>query len=99
MGEAASLGDLLALGARSSKALRAWLDGRSPVLAERLSVEAALRGETIGQFLRIATADFLAEADEDSWASLVSALREADDPAAACVERVIAFRMRLERAP
>ena len=42
--------------------------------------------------------DFLAEADEESWADLVSALRDARDPGAACVAKVTAFRVRLETA-
>ena len=55
--------------------------------------------ESAAQFLRIAVSDFLAEATEESWADLVSALRNARDPGAACVAKVTAFRVRMESAP
>lgn len=97
MSNAATLGDLLALTRQSSADLRVWLKAQDPALIERLLREAAVRGETIAQFLRIATADFLAEADEESWASLISALRDGDDPGAVCVQRVMAFRLEIER--
>jgi hypothetical protein len=90
-----TLGDLLALG-RSTN-LRGWLDVQEPALVERLQAEAQARGETIAQFLRIATADFLAEADHEVWASLISELRDNADPGAVCVARVMAFRLELER--
>jgi hypothetical protein len=87
------------LGRTSSASLAAWLNGQDPALAERLRAEADIRGESVAQFLRIAAADFLAEADEDAWASLVSALRGADDPGAVCAARLTAFRLKLERTP
>lgn len=93
------LGDLLSLGRTSSDDLQAWLGAENPALADRLRGEADLRGESSAQFLRIAVSDFLAEADETSWADLVSALRDASDPGAACVAKVTAFRVRLEVAP
>ena len=45
-----------------------------------------------------AASDFLAEADEASWVDLVSALRDARDPGAACVAKLTAFRVRMETA-
>ena len=91
------LGALLAASARSSAALSAWLDGENAALRERLEREAARRSETLAQFVRESTADFLAEADDEAWASLLSAIREADDPGVACVARMAEFHLRLER--
>jgi hypothetical protein len=92
------LGDLLSLGRTSSADLQAWLVAEDEALAKWLCNQAEIRGETAAQFLRIAVSDFLAEADEESWADLVSALRDARDPGAACVAKVTAFRVRLETA-
>ena len=90
------LGDLLALRGKSSADLGAWLSDHDPSTASQLASEAARRGESEAQFLRIAVSDFMAEADEESWASLISAARDARDPGAACAVRVIAFRLHLE---
>lgn len=92
------LGDLLALGRRSSAELKAWLGANDPAAAERLASEAERRGESEALFLRIAVCDFVAEADEEAWAGLMSAARDAADPGAACASRMIAFRLRLEEA-
>lgn len=97
MSQTATLGEFLAFHRRSSAELRAWLQTQSPALIDRLAKEADVRGETIAQFLRIATADFMAEADEESWASLISALRDGVDPGAICVARVMDFRVQLEQ--
>ena len=48
--------------------------------------------------MRIAVADFLAEADEEGWASLMSAVRDAADPGAVCLARMTAFRVAMESA-
>lgn len=96
MNDASTLGDFLAFNRRSSADLRAWLQAQDPMLIDRLAKEAETRGETIAQFLRIATADFMAEADEESWTSLISALRDGADPGAVCVVRMMDFRVQLE---
>lgn len=91
-----TLGDVLALSQQSSAHLSAWLRAADPEAAQRLGEEAARREESPAQFLRIAVSDFISEADEEAWASLVSAARDASDPGAECAARMIAFRLRLE---
>ncbi|MBK6704481.1 MAG: hypothetical protein IPG56_12505 [Caulobacteraceae bacterium] len=76
--------------------MSAWLGASDPNTAKRLDEEAARREESPAQFLRIAVSDFISEADEEAWAGLISALRDARDPGAACAARMIAFRLRLE---
>jgi hypothetical protein len=93
------LGELLSLGQTSSAELRTWLGAEDESLAQELQREAGLRGETLAQFVRIAVSDFLADADEEAWADLVSALRDAKDPGAACVSKVTSFRVRMESGP
>jgi hypothetical protein len=98
MTAAVHLGDLLALRQRSSQDLARWLSGYDEALAARLREEAQSRDETLAQFVRIAVSDFLAEADEEAWADLVSAIRDAEDPGARCLAKMAAFRLRLEMA-
>ena len=90
------LGDLLALRGKSSADLSIWLTAHDPATARQLACEASRRAESEAQFLRIAVSDFMAEADEEAWASLISAVPDASDPGAACAARLIAFRLRLE---
>jgi hypothetical protein len=86
------------LGRRSSTDLSAWLEASNAELRARLEEQAALRRESLAQFIRIAVADFLAEADEEAWASLMSSARDAPDPGVACLSRMTAFRLELERS-
>ena len=95
---ATQLGDLLALSQRSSRDLEGWFASQGEEFVEGIAEQAAIRGETLAQFVRIAVSDFLAEADEESWADLVSAIRDADDAGASFVSKMIAFRLRLEKA-
>lgn len=97
MSQYATLGDLLAFNRRSSEELRHWLQEQEPSLIEPLIKAADVRGETIAQFLRIAIADFMAEADEEAWTSLISALRDGADPGAVCIARVMDFRVKFEQ--
>jgi hypothetical protein len=90
------LGDIVALGRQSNTQLSAWLGAADAEAARRLREEAARRDESPAQFLRIAVSDFISEADEEAWASLMSAARDASDPGAACAARMIAFRLKLE---
>jgi hypothetical protein len=92
------LGEMLAFKDQSSVKLGRWLAGADALLAAEVGEQAALRGETLAQFVRIAVSDFLAEADEEAWADLISALRDDADPGLRCVRKMAAFRIRLERA-
>jgi hypothetical protein len=96
MNRTVQLGELLSLGRTSSAVLQTWLAAEDEALEQHLRRESEARGETPAQFLRIAVSDFLADADEEAWADLVSALRDARDPGAACVAKVTAFRLRME---
>ena len=92
------LGDILAMSRGSGADLQHWLETIDKGLAERVKREADIRRESIAQYVRIAVADFMAEADEEAWADLMSAARDAIDPGAACVNKMTAFRVRMERA-
>lgn len=96
MSRSVQLGELLALGATTSAELKTWLMGEHETLAHRLEREAGVRGESLAQFVRIAVSDFMAEADDEIWTSLISTVRDASDPGAACLALVTDFRVRME---
>lgn len=98
MTDSVALGDLLSFSRSSSADLEAWLANTDAALAERIRNQSVLRGEGAAQFVRIAVADFLAEASEEDWTSLMSAVRDAVDPGAACLAKMTAFRLALEVA-
>ena len=97
MSRTVHFGELLSFGQSSSRQLTAWLAAHDEALAHELGRHAYVRGETLAQFVRIAVSDFLAEADEAAWADLISSLRDAEDPGAACVAKITAFRLQMER--
>ena len=76
------------------RALTAW----ELVGAERREAfELPLRGFVEGYLGHMAVEeDCISEADEEAWASLLSAARDAGDPGAVCAARMIAFRLKLE---
>jgi hypothetical protein len=76
------LGDLLREARRAADAL-------DPALRAR--VEAA--GESPAAFARHAVASFERAASEEDWASLVSSVRSADDPAAACLATMVRWHL------
>lgn len=90
------LGDLLSFSRRSSGDIETWLGIADPDLGARIGREATLRGESVAQFARVAVADFMAEGSEEDWASLMSAVRDAADPGAACLAKMTAFRIAME---
>jgi len=96
MSDSVLLGDLLSFSRRSSGDIEAWLTNADPDLIVQIGGEAAQRHESVSQFVRIAVADFMAEASEEDWASLMSAVRDAADPGAACLARMTAFRIAME---
>ena len=91
-----ALGDVLALARNSGVAIQDWLRSVDESLESRLRSAAAARGESVSEFVRIAIADFLTEAEEEDWAGLLSATRSAEDPAAAAFVKMTMFRLTLE---
>lgn len=84
----ATLGDFLGDGHAATR-LEPWLAATDPHLAERLARAAAAAGETIAAFVDAAVCDFLETADDERWTNLISAARDADDPALACIAALL----------
>jgi hypothetical protein len=87
------LGDLLALARNASGTFEAWLERSDPEMAAQ--VNRAAEGQQVSPtgFVRVAMADFNRFAAEEDWASLVSSLRETDDPGTACLLAMVHWRL------
>jgi hypothetical protein len=88
----ATLGDLLA-SARDTGTFSRWLAAADARLAAALAQAVSMTGETPDQFARIAVADFSHTAGDEAWTALITRVREARDPAVACLEEMVRWRL------
>lgn len=87
-----TLGDILA-SARREATIERWLAQADPDLAEAIAEAASREGETPDSYGRIAVADFARAADEEAWTTLLSRIRNAPDPALACLSEMVRWRL------
>lgn len=92
------LGDILAAARRSGQGLERWLAPTAPDLWQRASASALRGGMTQADFARLCVADFTNGASEEAWATLVSRLRDAEDPGRACLMEMMRWRLSAEGA-
>ena len=87
------LGDLLAAARASASGFQSWLEASDPDLAA--AVSAAASRESLGPagFVRSAVADFSRFAAEEDWATLISSLRDSDDPGTICLLAMVHWRL------
>jgi peptidyl-prolyl cis-trans isomerase C len=88
----ATLGDFLSDEAAIAR-LPAWLDAADPNLAERVAFAAEQAEAPVGEYVRTAMADFVAEANDERWTNLISAARDAEDPALAALAYVLRSKL------
>ena len=81
----ATLGDTLAAARRSSAGLEQWLRRTDPALADEAAAAAARIGISVSGYARMAIADFTRLAGEEDWATLMSGLRDSQDPGTTCL--------------
>lgn len=62
-------------------------------LPPELRDEIERRGESPALFARIAVSDFERLASEEDWTTLVSAIRNSDDPGATCLDAMVRWRL------
>lgn len=82
------LGDLLGDSAIAARA-EAWLADADPALAERVAKAAETAETSIQDFVRQAVDAFVAEAQDERWTQLISAVQDADDPALAAIRQIL----------
>lgn len=89
----AMLGDMLAAARDATGGFETWLWRANPALAEETTSAAAASGLGLGGYARMAVADFSRHAGEEDWATLVSSLRTARDPASTCLAAMVQWRL------
>jgi hypothetical protein len=87
------LGDLLSAARRSAGAFQVWLNESDPELADRVVAAAGRVCLTAAGFMRSAVADFSRLASEEDWATLVSSMRDDQDPGRVCLLAMIHWRL------
>lgn len=89
----AMLGDLLAAARASSGAFLSFIEGTDPSMAQAVVAAAERDGTTPTSFVRAAVAQFSRLASEEDWATLTSAMRDAEDPGAVCLVAMVHWRL------
>lgn len=87
------LGDLLAMARSASGTFEGWLERSDPELAAKVKRASEGQGITATGYIRGAISDFNRFAAEEDWASLVSGLRNTDDPGTACLLAMVHWRL------
>ncbi len=95
----AMLGDLLAAARAGSGEFGPWLKAFDPKLAAAVETAAAAEGLSTTSFVRGAISEFGRFASEDDWASLTSAIKEAEDPGTACLTAMVHWRLTIDACP
>jgi hypothetical protein len=95
----AMLGDILGAARHSSLSIARWLEAGHPNLHASVSTAAAGEAMSISGFARVAVAEFDKQAAEEDWATLVSRMRGAADPGAACLLAILEWRLDAARTP
>jgi len=73
--------------------LDGWLAAVDPDLRRRLAAAADAARESVADYARAAMADFVASANDERWTNLISAARDAQDPALACLAAVLRSKL------
>lgn len=95
----AMLGDLLASARAGSGEFGAWLKASDPQLAAAVEAAAATEGLATTSFVRGAISEFSRFASEEDWATLTSAIKEAEDPGTACLVAMVHWRLTIDACP
>ena len=88
-----TLGDILGAARRSAGGFEAWLLQSDPALAKRVQEASAQTGLSFTGYVRAALADFARFASEEDWATLMSSLRDSDDPGTLCLLAMVDWRL------
>lgn len=87
------LGDYLSLAKSAGADIQSWLAGAGPIQARALDQLAASENISPARAARMAVVDFSRFASEEDWATLISHVRVAGDPALACLGAIVDWRL------
>lgn len=92
------LGDLLSRFQDPSEADAAVLEIGDLVLLAEMNAERAVFGETAGEYASAAIRRFTNLAGDEDWLGLMTEVEKASDPAAACLDAMLRWSVRRDRA-
>jgi peptidyl-prolyl cis-trans isomerase C len=87
-----TLGDLLGGARREAGTFAQWLTQADPALAARIASQSA-PDEDLAGFARCAVANFGIDAEDADWSHLISAARDAEDPAIAVLGVIVRWQL------
>ncbi len=93
------LGDILAAARDASGDFARWLRAVDPDLADEIAAAADREVTTPTAFVRVAVADFSRFAFEEDWSTLVSRMRDSEDPGTACLIVMVRWRLAAAAEP
>lgn len=91
----ACLGDLIGDGLAAER-LVPWLEATDPQVAQQLRGTAAVTGTEPPAYVRAVVADFVNRATDEDWTRLISAARDASDPAQAALAQIMKANLAAE---
>ncbi len=91
----ACLGDLIGNGLAADR-LVPWLEATDPQVARQLRDTASATGMEASAYVRAVVADFVNRATDEHWTRLISAARDASDPAQAALAEIMKANLAAE---
>ena len=88
------LGEILTAARKSGAGMESWLAPAEPEIWAALGEAAETEGMDHASYARMAVADFSNSAPEEDWATMMSHMRNAEDPGQACLLSMITWRLR-----
>ena len=93
------LGDILSAARDASGAFTRWLEEVEPARSREVAAAARQEDMTPTDFVRSAVADFSRFASEEEWATLISKIRDSEDPGTACLIVMVRWRLAAAAEP
>lgn len=87
------LGEVLTAARKSGAGMEDWLAPAEPEIWATLGEAAEAEGMDHAAYARMAVADFSNRAPEEDWATLMSRMRDAQDPGQTCLLCMITWRL------
>lgn len=87
------LGDLLGAARDNAAGFGSWLNAADPHMALRVREAAAANAVAPTAFVRMSVADFSRLAGEEDWNTLISGMRNSDDPGMSCLHAMVDWRL------
>jgi len=87
------LGEVLTAARKSGRGIEDWLSVAEPEIWKALGEAADAEGMDNAAYAQMSVADFSNKAPEEDWATMMSRIRDAQDPGQACLLSMITWRL------